>query len=65
MADFLQPNRAYVYVNGSAIGTVAPGADDAEMVKFPECECKFKFSDALIRKADDYSVAIQRFECPM
>ncbi len=58
MADFLQPNRAYLYVNGSAIGTVAPTDADVQMLKFPECECQFKFSDALIRKANDYSVSI-------
>ena len=58
MADFLQPNRGYVYVNGSTVGTVAPTEDEQKMRDFPECECNFKFSSPLIRKANDYSVSI-------
>lgn len=64
MADFLQPNRGFIYVNGSTIGKLAPTSNDVEMRNFPECEVKFKFPDALIRKANDYSVALVRFEVP-
>ena len=65
MSDFLQPNRGYVYVNGSAIGDKAPTDNDLEMLRFPQCEIKFKFPDALIKQGNQYSVSLQRFEVPL
>ena len=58
MADFLQPNRGFVYVNGSAVGTKAPTENEVEMRDFPECEIKFNFGQALIKKANDFSVSL-------
>jgi len=58
MADFLQPNRGFVYVNGSAVGTKAPVDDQVEMRDFPECEVRFNFGSALIKKANDFAVSV-------
>jgi hypothetical protein len=65
MSDFLQPNRAFVYVNGSVVGKVAPGANDQEVRGFPNCVIKFTFHDSLLAKGNDYSVSLVRWECPM
>ena len=65
MSDFLQPNRGYIYVNGSVIGDAAPSDNEVEMLKFPQCEIKFKFPDALIRHGNQYSVSLVRFEVPL
>ncbi len=65
MADFLAPNRGFVYVNGGTIGTKAPSDDQVEMRNFPECEVKFKFPDSIIKKANEYSVSLQRWETPL
>ena len=35
MADFLQPNRGYLYVNGSVLGDKAPSDNEVEILKFP------------------------------
>ena len=65
MADFLAPNRGFVYVNGGTIGEKAPSDNQVEMRNFPECEVKFKFPDSIIKKADEYSVSLQRWEVPL
>lgn len=65
MSDFLQPNRGYLYVNGSVIGDMAPSDNEVEMLKFPQCEIKFKFPDALIKHGSQYSTSLVRFEVPL